>query len=119
MEDTATTAEILMANTERAGVGSPPRRARSVVTLDANLLADARAAVRFLRGRDQPECALGDVVDQRSADGPERSRREDNAGAACATSGEPLPEAQHRSRRAAGRWMPHGCRSTLVRPWTT
>lgn len=80
-----------MTNSDVTGVAYAQGRARSVVKLDAALLADARAAVRFLRGRDKPELTLGDLLDRLVGEGLERIRHEHNDSQPLSTSGDPLP----------------------------
>ncbi len=72
-------------------VGSAQRRPRSVAKLDAALLADVRAAVRFLRGRGEADLQLGELLDRLVADGLNRIRHQHNDDQPFSTSGDPLP----------------------------
>ncbi len=64
---------------------------RSVVKVDASLVADARAAVRFLRGRGETDLQLGESLDRLVADGLSRIRDQYNNGQPFSTPGDPLP----------------------------
>lgn len=81
-----------MTSSDLAGVSQPHPRARSIVKLDAALLADARAALRFLRGQGKADLTLGDLLDRLVAQGLERIRHDHNNGEAFSTSGDPLPQ---------------------------
>ncbi len=80
-----------MTSSDLAGVGQTQHRARSVVKLDAALLADARAALRFLRGRGEPNLTLGHLLDRLVSEGLERIRHDYNDNQPFSTSGDPLP----------------------------
>lgn len=80
-----------MTDPEVPAVDDPQPRARSVVKLDASLLADARAAVRFLRAQGEPQLALGDLLDRLVSHGLTSIRHEYNNDEPFLTSGDPLP----------------------------
>ncbi len=74
-----------------AGIPQRHPQPRSVVKLDAGLLADARAAVRFLRVQGEPDLQLGDLLDRLVGNGLEHIRCQYNDGQPFSTPGTPLP----------------------------
>jgi hypothetical protein len=61
------------------------------VKLDSEIAEDARAAVRFLRGRGEPDLQLGELLDRLVTQGLDRIRQDQNNGEPFSTSGDPLP----------------------------